>query len=131
MAFTESPKAAARTDEPKTTSSAAAPATDRAANPGESTDPEVQRLLAIKQGHQMNRDLVDPPVVDEKGLEAIDAAIDEVDDLLADLGYPQESQADRKARLEKDAKDAADKEKAAAKRRTDRAEAREKAADGK
>ena len=116
-----------RSPEPRKAEPAGASATatsGRPASAGESTDPEVQRLLAVKQGHQMNRDLIDPPVVDETGLEAIDDAIAEVDDQLADLGYPQESQADRKARLEKDAKDAAEKVKAVAKRRADRAEAR-------
>jgi hypothetical protein len=93
---------------------------------GESGDPVVQRLLAIKQGHQMNRDAIDPPVVDVSGLEAVDEAIAEVDDELADLGFPQESQADRKARLQQEAEDAAAKVEAVAKRRADRAEARDK-----
>jgi hypothetical protein len=126
MALNEPPKTTVKPDEPK----AAKPdvPAGRAASAGESGDPEVQRLLAVKQGHQMNRDLVDPPVVDEKGLEAIDEAIADVDDQLADLGYPQESQADRKARLVKDAEDAQAKEDAVAKRRADRAAARDKAA---
>jgi hypothetical protein len=93
---------------------------------GESGDPVVQRLLAIKQGHQMNRDAIDPPVVDVSGLDAIDEVIAEVDDELADLGFPQESQADRKARLRKEAEDAKAKVDAVAKRRADRAEARDK-----
>ena len=93
---------------------------------GESGDPTVQRLLAIRDGHLMNRDTIDPPVVDESGLYAIDAAIADVDDELAELGFPQESPTDRKARLQKAAKDAAAKVDAAAKRRADRAEARTK-----
>ena len=93
---------------------------------GESGDPTVQRLLAVREGHLMNRDTIDPPVVDESGLEAIDAAIADVDDELAELGFPQESPTDRKARLQKAAKDAAAKVDAAAKRRADRAEARTK-----
>jgi len=108
--------------EPKPVKPAAA-----SAGAGSSGDPNVQRLLAIKQGHQMNRDLLDPPVVDKAALEAADEAIADVDDQLADLGFPQESQADRKARLEKDAKDAAKAEADAVKRREDRAAAREKA----
>lgn len=94
---------------------------------GESGDPTVQRLLAMKQGHQMNRDAIDPPVIDKSGLADVDEAIAEIDDQLADLGFPQESQADRKARLEKEAKDAAKLEAVSAKRRDDRAAAREKA----
>jgi hypothetical protein len=119
------------TTKPEDTTTSAAPAKAPAAAPsagaGSSGDPNVQRLLAIKQGHQMNRDLLDPPVVDKAALDAADEAIAEVDDQLADLGFPQESQADRKARLEKAAADAAKAEADAAKRREDRAAAREKA----
>jgi len=128
MALTEPPKTTVKPDDPKAAKPDAPATVGRPASAGESGDPEVQRLLAVKQGHQMNRDLIDPPVVDEKGLEAVDEQIAEVDDQLADLGYPQESQADRKARLEKDAKDAADRDAAVAKRRADRAAARDKAA---
>lgn len=96
------------------------------ASAGESTDPSVQYLLAVKQGHQMSRDALDPPVVvDEKRLEALDEQIADVDDKLADLGFPQESQGDRKKRLQKAADDAAKVEKDAEKRRADRAKARE------
>ena len=94
---------------------------------GESGDPAVQRLLAMRDGHLMNRDAIDPPVVDESGLEAVDEAIAEIDDELAELGFPQESPTDRKARLQKAAKDATAKVEAVAKRRADRAEARSKA----
>lgn len=125
------------TTDPKTTSkpddapAASAPAPAKAAAPsggaGASGDPEVQRLLAMRDGHQMNRDLLDPPVVDKAALDAADEALAEVDDRLAELGYPQESQADRKARLAKDAKAAAKADADAAKRREDRAAARDKA----
>lgn len=108
--------------EDRTETAKAAPST---ASAGESTDPSVQYLLAVKQGHQMSRDELDPPVVvDEKRLEAIDEAIEDVDDRLADLGFPQESQADRKKRLQKAADDAAKVEGDAEKRRADRAKAR-------
>lgn len=98
-----------------------APTGGRAA---ESGDPEVQRLLAMRDGHLMNRDTVDPPVVDESILDDIDEAIADVDDKLADLGFPQEPPEDRKKRLQKAAEDAAKADKAAEKRRGDRAKAR-------
>jgi hypothetical protein len=103
-----------------------APKLATGARASESGDPTVQRLLAIRDGHLSNRDTIDPPVVDPSGLEAVDEALAEVDDELAELGYPQESPTDRKARLQKAAKDAAAKVEAAAKRRADRVEARTK-----
>jgi hypothetical protein len=128
MAVTTDPKTTtAKSEAPGTPAAASlndsAPTGGRA---GESGDPTVQRLLAVRDGHLMNRDAIDPPVVDESGLEAIDAAIADVDDELAELGFPQEPPKDRKARLEKAAKDAAAKVEAVAKRRADRAEARAK-----
>lgn len=90
----------------------------------ESGDPVVQRLLAMRDGHLMNRDTVDPPVVDENILEDIDEAIANIDDQLAELGFPQESPTDRKTRLQKAAEAAAKVDKAAADRRADRAKAR-------
>jgi hypothetical protein len=122
---TTDPKTTTKSDTPAAASlNDSAPTGGRA---GESGDPAVQRLLAMRDGHLMNRDLIDPPVVDESGLEAVDEAIAEIDDELAELGFPQESPTDRKARLQKAAKDAAKKEEAAAKRRADRADARSKA----
>lgn len=91
---------------------------------GESGDPIVQRLLAMRDGHLMNRDTVDPPVVDENILDDIDEAIANIDDQLAELGFPQESPEDRKTRLQKAAEDAAKADKAAEKRRADRVKAR-------
>jgi hypothetical protein len=126
MAVTTDPKPTTTT---KADTPAAASLNDSAptgGRAGESGDPTVQRLLAVRDGHLMNRDTIDPPVVDESGLEAIDEAIAEVDDELAELGFPQESPTDRKARLQKAAKDAAAKVDAAAKRREARAEARSK-----
>jgi len=126
MAVTD-PKSTTKPEDTTTSASPAKAPAAASAGAGSSGDPNVQRLLAIKQGHQMNRDLLDPPVVDKAALEAADEAIAEVDDQLADLGFPQESQADRKARLEKAAADAAKAEADAVKRREDRAAAREKA----
>lgn len=54
--------------------------------PGESSDPAVHQLLAERNAHQMNRDLIDPPV-DKEALKAVDDQIAEVDKKLADLGY--------------------------------------------
>jgi hypothetical protein len=107
-----------------TNDSTSLPLSGRAPLPGESSDPVVHQLLAEKQAHQMNRDVIDPPVVDKEALEVVDERIAEVDDQLAELGFEQESQADRKARLEKAADDEAKKEEDAEKRRTARAEAR-------
>jgi hypothetical protein len=98
---------------------------------GESGDPVVHQLLAEKQGHQMNRDLLDPPVVDPDALEDVDEKIADIDEQLADLGFPQESQADRKKRLAKEAEDADKAEDAAEKRRSDRADARAKRAEAR
>jgi hypothetical protein len=107
-----------------TNDSTSLPLSGRAPLAGESSDPVVQHLLAVKQAHQMNRDVIDPPVVDEEALKAVDEQIDDVDDKLAELGFAQETQAERKAALEQAATDAAKKEEDAEKRRTARAEAR-------
>lgn len=100
------------------------PLSGRAPLPGESSDPVVQRLLAEKQAHQMNRDAIDPPVPDPAALKVVDEAIDDVDDQLATLGFTQETQAERKAALEQAAAAEAKKVEDAEKRRADRAEAR-------
>jgi hypothetical protein len=130
MAVTTDPKSTTTTKSDAPGTPAAASVNDSAptgGRAGESGDPTVQRLLAMRDGHLMNRDLLDPPVVDKAALEAADEAIAEIDDELAELGFPQESPTDRKARLVKAAKDAEAKVEAAAKRREDRAAAREKA----
>lgn len=90
----------AGTGAPAVNDSVSLPLSDRPPLPGESSDPTVQHLLAEKQAHQMNRDAIDPPV-DQDALKAVDERIDEVDKRLADLGFEQQSQADRKAELEK------------------------------
>ncbi len=113
--------------EDKTTTTKEASLNDSAPTGGraaESGDPIVQRLLAMRDGHLMNRDTVDPPVVDENILDDIDEAIANIDDQLAELGFPQESPEDRKTRLQKAAEDAATADKAVEKRRADRAKAR-------
>jgi hypothetical protein len=112
-----------------TNDSTSLPLSGRAPLPGESSDPTVQHLLAVKQAHQMTRDVLDPPVVDTEQLKKVDEQIAEVDDQLADLGFEQQSQADRKAGLEKAAADEQKKADAVEKRRADRAAAREKAAE--
>lgn len=90
----------AGTGEPAVNDSVSLPLSDRPLLPGESSDPAVQHLLAEKQAHQMNRDAIDPPV-DQDALKAVDERIAEVDKRLADLGFQQQSQADRKAEQEK------------------------------
>jgi hypothetical protein len=112
------------TANPTVNDSVSLPLSGRAPLAGESSDPAVHHLLAEKQAHQMNRDVLDPPVVDKEALKVIDERIAEVDDKLADLGFAQESQEERKAGLEQAAADAAKKEEDAEKRRADRAEAR-------
>jgi hypothetical protein len=53
---------------------------------GESGDPEVQRLLAQRQAHMTNlADLV--PVPDQDAVKLVQAAVQDIDDRLADLGY--------------------------------------------
>ena len=89
-----SPKTTTETDAPAASPAPATPAPS-GGRAGESGDPTVQRLLAMRDGHLMNRDAIDPPVVDESGLEAVDAAIADVDDELAELGYPQEPPTER------------------------------------
>lgn len=110
-----------------TSDSSSLPLSGRAPLPGESSDPAVQNLLAAKNAHQMNRDVLDPPVVDTEALKVVDAHIADLDDALAELGFEQESQEARKARLKKAADDEQKKTEAAEKRRADRAAAREKA----
>ena len=110
-----------------TQDSTSLPLSGRVPLAGESSDPTVQHLLAAREAHQMTRDLLDPPVVDKEALKVVDERIAEVDDQLADLGFEQESQEVRKARLEKAADDEAKKVEAAEKRRADRAAARAKA----
>lgn len=107
--------------------SSSLPLSGRAPLAGESSDPTVQHLLAAKAAHEMTRDQLDPPVVDKEALKVVDAKIADVDDALAELGFEQESQQDRKARLAKAADDEAKKTEAVEKRRADRAAAREKA----
>ena len=139
MDVTESPKkteptgsAASFTTTPNapTNDSTSLPLSGRAPLAGESSDPAVQKLLADRQAHQMNRDLIDPPVVDPKALQVLDDQLAEVDDKLADLGFPQESQEDRKAALQKAADDAAAKDKELAEKAAKRVADRE-AADAK
>jgi hypothetical protein len=94
----------------KNTGSATPPVNDSTSLPlsgapqtaAESSDPAVHQLLAEKQALQMNRDLIDPPV-DKDALKAVDERIAEVDKKLADLGFKQETQAQRKAAAEKTA----------------------------
>ena len=53
---------------------------------GESGDPEVHRLLAQRQGHMTNlADLT--PVPDEDAVKLVNAAVADIDDRLAELGY--------------------------------------------
>ena len=53
---------------------------------GESGDPEVHRLLAQRQGHMTN--LADmTPVPNEDGAKMVRAAVADIDDRLAELGY--------------------------------------------
>lgn len=53
---------------------------------GESGDPEVHRLLAQRQGHMTNlADLT--PVPNEDAAKVVRAAIADIDDRLAELGY--------------------------------------------
>jgi len=112
------------TANPTVNDSVSLPLSGRAPLAGESSDPAVQHLLAEKQAHQMNRDVIDPPVVDKEALKIVDERIADVDDKLAELGFKQETQEERKAGLEKAATDEAKKEEDAEKRRAARAEAR-------
>lgn len=53
---------------------------------GESGDPVVQKLLAERQAHVSNASLeADPALVEQR--KVANAAIDQIDDKLADLGY--------------------------------------------
>lgn len=83
-----------------TSDSSSLPLSGRAPLAGESSDPAVHKLLADKQALQMNRDTLDPPV-DQEALKAVDEQISEVDKQLADLGFKQETQAQRKAAAER------------------------------
>lgn len=76
----------ASTSRPNVADSQSLPLAPGTPLPGESSDPAVHQLLAERQAHQMNRDLIDPPV-DKEALKAVDAQIAEVDKKLADLGY--------------------------------------------
>lgn len=88
------------TDTPAVNDSVSLPLSGGAPTAGESSDPAVHKLLADKQALQMNRDAIDPPV-DKDALKAVDEQIAEVDKKLADLGFKQETQAQRKAAEEK------------------------------
>lgn len=84
------------TGSPAVNDSVSLPLAGGAPTAGESSDPAVHQLLAEKQALQMNRDTIDPPV-DEEALKHVDERIAEVDKKLADLGFKQETQAQRKA----------------------------------
>lgn len=88
------------TGNPAVNDSVSLPLSGAAPTAGESSDPAVHQLLAEKQALQMNRDLIDPPV-DKDALKHVDEQIAEVDKKLADLGFKQETQAQRKAAEEK------------------------------
>jgi len=88
------------TGSPAVNDSVSLPLSGTAPTAGESSDPAVHQLLAEKQALQMNRDLIDPPV-DKEALKRVDEQIAEVDKRLADLGFKQETQAQRKAAEEK------------------------------
>jgi hypothetical protein len=111
------------TASPTVNDSVSLPLSGRPLLAGESSDPTVHKLLADKQSHQLVRDNLDPPVVDKRELKSIDAAIADIDDELAELGFPQESQEERKAALQQAATDAAKKDEDAQKRRDARAKA--------
>lgn len=96
------------TDSPAVNDSMSLPLSAGAPTAGESSDPAVHQLLAEKQAHQMNRDLLDPPV-DKEALKDVDKQIAEVDKKLAELGFQQETQAQRKAAAEKTIEALADK----------------------
>jgi len=60
---------------------------------GESGDPDVQYLIAVRDGLQQNRDLIDPPPSAARDAEiaGIDEKIAVVDKKLNDLGYKSPS----------------------------------------
>lgn len=133
MAATESPKKpedARKSTTPEPVGSAASFTSDSSSLPlsgrpplaGESSDPAVQKLLADKNALQMNRDTLDPPV-DKAALKVVDEEIAEVDQKLADLGFKQQTQAERKAAQEK-AADAEAKKVADAEKRIEAAKAK-------
>lgn len=57
--------------------------------PGESSDPEVHKLLAEREAHRLNREALDPPV-DKEALKEVDKALKDVDKRLHELGFATE-----------------------------------------
>jgi hypothetical protein len=72
-------KAPAKDDAPKAAKGDLAPA-------GESTDPEVHKLLADRQTAQTNLDAVTPSDADKDAAELYRKQVEAIDEQLADLG---------------------------------------------
>lgn len=78
------------TDQKQTETKAAAPKAEAPAASllpaAESSDPQVHKLLADRQGHVQTASIELDPTVEENKKAAL-AQIDEIDKQLADLGY--------------------------------------------